>query len=163
MSGLVGDSFTFVGFPPNRSQDRKKWLERLASGLRPLVMFEAPHRIRATLADMLEVLGDRDVAICREITKIHEELVKGHISAVRARLKSPRGEFTIVVSPQPDIEIPAERPDIVQLWSEFCHLTNSGTVSRRAAINSLAKRHGLSSRTVYRAIEKSQLIGLWTY
>ncbi len=157
MSGLVGNSFTFVGFPPNRSHARTIWLKRLAPETRPVVLFEAPHRIRATLADMLAVLGDRDIAVCREITKVHEELVKGPISVVRERLHAPRGEFTIVVSPEDEkSKTSVEQVGNQQLWSEFCHLTEHEAFTRRAAIRSLAGKHDLSSRAVYEAIENEK-------
>ena len=100
MSGFTDNSFTFAGFPPNRSQaTENSWLFTLSKEARPLVLFEAPHRIRAMLRDLLEILGDREVALCREMTKIHEELVKGPVSGVLDRLSEARGEFTIIVSP----------------------------------------------------------------
>ena len=75
MSGFTDTSFTYAGFPPSRASARQSWLFDLSCEPRPLVLFEAPHRIRAMLRDMLEVLGDREVALCREMTKLHEELV----------------------------------------------------------------------------------------
>ena len=73
VSGLVKNQFTFLGFPPNRSSARKKWLRTLTSETRPLIIFEAPHRLLGSLQDMAEVLGNRQVTVCREMTKAHQE------------------------------------------------------------------------------------------
>src|SRR5919108_741811 len=74
-SGLSGDAFTFVGFPPARAEARRNWLRELAHETRPLVLYEAPHRIRDTLEDMFSIWGDRTIALGRELTKVHEEMV----------------------------------------------------------------------------------------
>src|SRR5215217_4604496 len=96
-SGLQGDQVLFVGFPPSRSTARKRWIESLRGEPRIIVFFEAPHRIRETMADLLAILGDRTVAVARELTKAHEELVVRPISEYLQRLSDPRGEFTVVV------------------------------------------------------------------
>ena len=158
-SGLVTSEFTFVGFPPSRSKDRKNWFNNLKWEGRPWVMFEAPHRIERSLNDMLEVVGDREVAICRELTKIHEELVKGPISTVLGRLRN-KGEYTVIVSPQSESSRPDRpAPDLASLLSEFGRLTEF-CGSRRAAVKELAHRHGLSSRETYERLEMAkQLLG----
>ena len=156
MSGLVEESFTFVGFPPSRSIDRKKWLHELILEPRPIVLFEAPHRICASLRDTQAVLGDRYVAVCREITKIHEELVAGQISEVLRSLSHPRGEFTVVVSPPRNAEKTPASPDLRLLWEQFGLLTKHRAFGRRAAVTKLAKRYGMSSRSVYSALEEAK-------
>ena len=98
-AGTGADGFVFVGFPPSRSKARKKWLLTVATEPRPIVLFEAPHRIRELLVDMRELLGDRLVAMGRELTKAHEELVVRPISEHLNALTSPRGEFTLLVYP----------------------------------------------------------------
>lgn len=98
VSGFSTDEFSFVGYPPRRSSDRKGWLSRLASDPRTLILFEAPHRIQATLADILEVLGDRPIVLARELTKLHEEIHRGRVSDVIRQLGRPRGEYTIVLA-----------------------------------------------------------------
>ena len=159
MSGLGGSAFTVVGFPPARSKDRMRWLERLAVEPRPLVVFEAPHRIRAALADMATVLGDRDVAVCREMTKVHEELVTGPITEVIKRLREPQGEYTIVVGPpEPAAGDGAGATDGHRLWLEFCHLTERLGCDRRLAVRILADRHALGSRSVYSLLEARKQI-----
>src|SRR5215204_2888424 len=93
-SGLQGEQVLFVGFPPSRATARKHWLEHLRNERRLIVFFEAPHRIRDTLGDLLEVFGDRIAFIGRELTKAHEELVVAPISEQLERFNEPRGEFT---------------------------------------------------------------------
>ena len=154
-SGLAACQFTFVGFPPNRSNARKLWFIDLIGEPRPLVLFEAPHRIKRSLADMLEVFGDRQIAICREMTKVHEELVKGQISEVLERVL-PKGEFTVVLSPEPVGSSQANRaPDPTTLSKEFGELTET-CGSRRAAVKELAWRYGLSARETYRRLEEAK-------
>jgi 16S rRNA (cytidine1402-2'-O)-methyltransferase len=154
-SGLAASEFTFVGFPPARSKDRVNWLNNLISEPRPLVIFEAPHRIKRSLADMLEVLGDRQIAVCREMTKIHEELVRGPISEVMEQVL-PKGELTIVLSPKPaGLEHGDTVPSLETLISEFGVLTEKAG-SRRGAIRELAGRYGLSTRETYQRLEQAK-------
>ncbi len=151
-SGLAEDSFTFAGFPPSRSQNRKQWYAELAREPRPVVFFEAPHRVRASLEDLETVGGNRTVAVCREMTKAHEDLVIGPINDVLVALAEPRGEFTIVLAP---VAAPAAKPAMpppTVLLEEFGHLAESG-LSRRASIRSLAAKYDVSSRLVYQAME----------
>lgn len=96
-SGLPADSFVFVGFLPRRRRDRQKKLEEIAHLRDTLVFFEAPHRLRSSLADLLSVLGDRRMAVCRELTKLHEEVRRGTTSEMLEHFTSPRGEFVLVV------------------------------------------------------------------
>ena len=153
-SGLAGDGFTFVGFPPPRARDRKRWLEQIAGEPRPVVLFEAPHRIKATLDDMAGVIGNRQVALCREMTKLHENCVIGPISDIAAHLGEPRGEYTIVLDAAPEaLSEPAGNPPAGIVWDEFCHLTQTGGLDRRAAIRRLAEKHRLSSRAIYAIVE----------
>ena len=153
-SGLAGDGFTFVGFPPPRTHGRKRWLQRVTADPRPIVMFEAPHRIKATLSDMTSVAGNRRVAVCREMTKLHEHYVVGPISKVAARLPEPRGEYTIVLEAAPATAgDQAGNPAATVVWEEFCRLTETGGLERRAAIRSLAEKYRLTSRAVYSIIE----------
>src|SRR5580704_1992404 len=89
VSGLPSDSFTFRGFTPTRLKDQNKWFDRLLAVGGTVVFFEAPHRIRATLQRLLVVAGDCQVVVAREMTKVHEELVRGPISELLKRLDAP--------------------------------------------------------------------------
>jgi 16S rRNA (cytidine1402-2'-O)-methyltransferase len=156
-SGLPTDAFSFVGFPPPKAMARERWLLDLAGRRETLVFFEAPHRIRATLEAALAVLGDRQISVGRELTKLHEEMVRGTISDALASLPEPRGEFTIVLAGAEDekatVVLP---PGPEQLLHEFGQLTNPSGLSRREAVSSLAGRYGLSSRDLYALIEEAK-------
>lgn len=156
MSGLAGGPFTFVGFPPTRSKARKKWASDLELEPRTIVMFEAPHRIKETLRDLSDVFQDREASVCREITKIHEELVKGPINELVDRISVTKGEFTVVIGPA---QVTAESPrsvDDAEIWIEFCHLTEKVGLGRREALRQIAGTHGLRARDVYAAVESEK-------
>jgi len=96
ISGVASDEFLFIGFLPSKKNARRTKLSEIANVTATLVFYEAPHRIEETLEDMHEVLGDREVCVAREITKIHEESLFGKLSEVRPRVKAV-GEFVIVL------------------------------------------------------------------
>jgi 16S rRNA (cytidine1402-2'-O)-methyltransferase len=153
-SGIGGQTFTFMGFPPIRLNDRNKWLAELRSAGRPVVFFEAPHRIRETLEQIERVIGDRYVSVARELTKTHEEFVRGPISLVVKQLAVPIGEFTIVVDIGHSTDnLPTAPVSPERLTAELGQMTMSGTFSRRQAISKLARTHGLPPNEVYDAIE----------
>ena len=156
-SGLPTAAFSFIGFPPPKAQARERWLRDLAARRETLVFFEAPHRIRETLKAALEVLGDRQISVGRELTKMHEEIVRGKISEVLARPMQSRGEFTVVLAGAADEESTAGVPvsaDVVA--DEFYRLTNSENMLRREAISLLARRFNMSSRDIYKIVEASK-------
>ena len=159
-SGVRSDTFLFMGFPPIRSKDRKHWLADIQRAGRPVVFYEAPHRLRRTLAEIRSLIGDVPIIAARELTKAHEELVRGPISTVLDRLTTPRGEFTVVLEivHVPDIE-PRDVPDDVAIDDEFGELTNNRHLTRKDAIISLADKHNLSRNQVYSAIERARKSG----
>jgi 16S rRNA (cytidine1402-2'-O)-methyltransferase len=157
VSGMPTERFTFLGFPPTRSKDRKQWLTDLAGLGGTAIFFEAPHRIRRTLEDISSAVGDRTIMLGRELTKMHEELVRGPISVVLGGLAEPRGEFTVVIDIGQSTETEtAQLPLGAAALNEFGELTNGGGLSRRAAIASLAKKYRRSARDVYAAIERAK-------
>jgi 16S rRNA (cytidine1402-2'-O)-methyltransferase len=153
-SGYPADEFVFAGFAPSRSKDRDRWLRGLAEERRTVVFFESPHRIAQTLSGMADILGERPITIARELTKLHEEVV--HTKAVKAStLQIPqRGEFTIVLAPFSKPEEPEQVIDDKQLSSYFCHMTDSGALSRREALVATADKFGLSPNDVYDRLER---------
>jgi len=155
-SGIGGDEFLFVGFPPSRAAARLEWLSRLASEPRPLVLYEAPHRIRATLGDMLAAFGDRMMALGRELTKAHEELVVRPISHHLAAISEGRGEYTLVVAAASSVESYPDVPSATALYTEFGQLIEIEGVTRRSAIKQLALKYGLGARRVYALVEEGR-------
>ena len=159
-SGLASGEFVFVGFPPSRSSTRTRWLEGLAKEPRLLVLYEAPHRVRHTLEAMLQVLGDRRVALGRELTKAHEELVVRPISQHLSEMREPLGEYTLVVAPaNAATSSTADVPDDEVVAAEFGELTNNADVDRREALGMLASKYGLPKREVYAILERAKNSG----
>ena len=161
VSGFEAGVFAFLGFPPARGKDRRQWFERLKSAGPIVVFYEAPHRIRQTMEQLQAVVGDCAVVIGRELTKTHEELVRGPISEAIKRLAAPKGEFTVVVNLGQSIEnemaaLAEHAPPDEQLLVELGRMTELAGFSRRAAISAIAKRHALSSKAVYAAIERAK-------
>jgi 16S rRNA (cytidine1402-2'-O)-methyltransferase len=160
-SGLPTEAFLFLGFPPTRAKDRKLWFARVTRVGGTVVFFEAPHRIRRTLTELQELVGNCEVVIGRELTKIHEELVRGPIMEVVSRLKDEKGEFTVVayigLIPDKMIATPTATPSDNILLGE---ITDNMGGSRRAAVADLARKHGLAPNKVYQAIERAKKSGL---
>ena len=109
LSGLATARFTFEGFLPSGKKERRAALEELTGEVRTMVFHEAPHRLRQTLADMAELLGDRPVALCRELTKLHEDTVRTTLAQAAAfyRDNEPRGEYVLVVAGREKQNLPA--------------------------------------------------------
>lgn len=97
VSGLPASRFLFLGFPPARPGPRRRFIEAFASFPYTVVLFEAPHRLRATLADLAAVLGTRRLAVCHELTKVHEEVFRGTAAEALEHFAIPKGEFTLVI------------------------------------------------------------------
>ena len=158
-SGAPANSFTFVGFPPRRPSERKQWCEALATEPRTLIFFESPHRLVATLKLMKICWGDRMMALCREMTKMHEELVVRPISGLLSAIGSPRGEYTCVVWPAFQSQrTPSDLPPGADLLAELGRLTEiSG--SRRSAVKELGRRYGRTARQMYTEVERAKTLG----
>jgi 16S rRNA (cytidine1402-2'-O)-methyltransferase len=160
VSGLPSDSFAFLGFPPVRSKDRTAWFGRVRSVGGTIVFFEGPHRIRETLDQLRREVGDCQVVVCRELTKTHEELVRGPISGVLTKVGALLGEFTVVVDVgQITDNVSAKPPTAEEVLVEFGYLTHSGKLSRRAAVSALAKRYHMGANAIYRLIEAGKQSG----
>jgi 16S rRNA (cytidine1402-2'-O)-methyltransferase len=159
-SGLPTDSFSFLGFPPTRSKPRSDWFARVREIGGTVVFFEAPHRIRETLAELQRTAGDCSVVIGRELTKVHEELVRGPISTVLSGLSDDRGEFTVVVSIGLSTnKEPPPGPSGADLAHEIGVMTANVGMTKRKAINIVARKHGLAPNKVYDALEAAKKSG----
>jgi 16S rRNA (cytidine1402-2'-O)-methyltransferase len=149
-SGLPTDAFLFVGFLPAKRNARREKLAALRSVRETLVMYEAPHRIRETLLEAQAVLGNRRAALAREITKLHEQFLRGTLSDISAQLQEPRGEITLVIAGASEAELqPA--PSTASLTTQLAQLMQTG-ISRNDALKQLAKMRGLSKKEAYRLL-----------
>jgi 16S rRNA (cytidine1402-2'-O)-methyltransferase len=155
LSGLPSDRFTFEGFLPRKSGERAALLHELRAEPRTMVFFEAPHRLAASLASMRDVFGpDRSAAICRELTKTYEEVIRGPLSELAVRVESGlRGEITIVVAGSSAEERRVSAGlETAEDWStRVADLVATG-FDRRSAITHVAKEAGISRRLVYAAV-----------
>ncbi|HEY82064.1 MAG TPA: 16S rRNA (cytidine(1402)-2'-O)-methyltransferase [Dehalococcoidia bacterium] len=146
VSGLPTDRFLYLGFLPRRASARRTLLESVADEPGTIVILEAPHRLQATLSDLLSVLGDREIAVCRELTKLHEEIFRGTTSQAMAHFTQPRGEFTLVIKGRGK-----RKPEMTQAIEQRLHdMYLSGTTAKEA-IAEVARDTGLPKRELYRA------------
>jgi 16S rRNA (cytidine1402-2'-O)-methyltransferase len=138
-AGLPGDAFCFLGFLPRTKKARRALLNSAATLPWTLVAFETPHRLRASLEDILASLGDRPMTVCRELTKLHEELYRGVISDALEHFQTPRGEFVLVIEGASSIrggalETPITEPiDDNALREQLTTLKAQGVTARDAA------------------------------
>jgi 16S rRNA (cytidine1402-2'-O)-methyltransferase len=155
-SGFPLDSLTVLGFVPARSKDRTGFLSAVNQVRGVVTFFEAPHRIRQTLIAAEELLGERQIVVGRELTKVHQEFIRGTAGAILERLGEPKGEFTVVVGPLGTECAQPVLPDDQALALEFGHIANNGVGDRRAAIAAVARKYGRPTREVYAAIERAK-------
>jgi 16S rRNA (cytidine1402-2'-O)-methyltransferase len=146
-SGLPSDVFTFAGFLSNRQGRRREKLQEYASESRLLIFYEAPKRLLTTLRDMLEILGDREVVIARELTKMYEEFLRGRLSVLleQAEQTKIRGEVAILVAPS-DEPVVVDTPRMEELLSRYLA---SGEFSLKDAVKQVMEETGLPKSTVY--------------
>ncbi|MFN6466229.1 MAG: 16S rRNA (cytidine(1402)-2'-O)-methyltransferase [Nostoc sp. DedVER02] len=147
-AGLPTDRFVFEGFLPAKTQHRQERLESLQTESRTLIFYESPHRLRDTLQDLAQVWGsDRQIVLCRELTKLYEEFWRGTIAEAIAYYsqREPQGEYTLVVA-----GIPASQPQLTEeeLKAELKQLISQG-ISRSQASRQLAKFTSLPRREIY--------------
>ena len=145
ISGIPADGFVYLGYLPSRKAARARFLDEIASESKTLVAFETPHRLTASLKDILEALGDRHIAVCRELTKMHEEVFRGAVSEAIDHFTEPRGEFTLVVEGADDTTTPVPREDAREMMAR---LKGQGA-SARDAISVTMAATGLSRRELY--------------
>lgn len=146
-SGLPVAEFQFIGFLPAKSAARRRMLVELATNSMTVVAYESPHRIADSLSDMHEILGARPMVLARELTKVHEEFLRGSPDEIRRLLlerSSVKGEITILIAPS------KKKNEIENPLSEVHRLQTEEGLDRMEAIKAVAKRLGLPKREVYR-------------
>ena len=155
VSGLPTGRFTFEGFLPANKKERRTALLRLQGEERTMVFHEAPHKLRATLSDMAEILGDRPVALCRELTKLHEETLRTTLSAAVALYaeREPRGEYVLVVAGARPMEEPAVT--LEEGVSRVQRLREDG-IKMKEAVRSVAGQRALNKNELYDAVLKAE-------
>ncbi|QHT58678.1 16S rRNA (cytidine(1402)-2'-O)-methyltransferase [Paenibacillus lycopersici] len=161
VSGLPTERFLFAGFPPRERKPLAAWLTKLQRQEETLICYESPHRVAKTLPVMLEVLGDRRIAMVRELTKRHEEIVRGTIAECIAWLEEhpPLGEYCIVIAGLSGEEAAAAQQEETMWWTALSleeHVAHYETLSgdRKEAIKRTALDRGLQKRDVYNEVMK---------
>jgi 16S rRNA (cytidine1402-2'-O)-methyltransferase len=156
-AGLPVNEFRFVGFLPNKRLARLRLLKGL-QGERTVVFYEAPHRVVETLEDILDNLGDRPLVLAREVTKLHEEFLRGPVSEVLLSLKARavKGEITLVLGPQDaHAEGPAGLPER-SIRQDVSRAMSEQGLDERAALKTVAKARGISKSEAYRQLQSEK-------
>lgn len=155
-SGLPTDRFHFVGFLPSKRTQRRKALKPLQDEAATLIFYEAPHRIAESLADMAAVLGNRHVVLAREVTKMHEEFLRGRLDRLLPAIKKRRlrGEITVLVAPPDEVARKRPRRGGVSLRARVQRLQKQKGLTFKAALKQVARQLGLSRDEVYRRLQE---------
>jgi 16S rRNA (cytidine1402-2'-O)-methyltransferase len=156
-SGLPTEQFRFVGFLPARSGERRNALESLKDAAETLIFYEAPHRIHDMLADLASIFGsERQMVLARELTKIHEEMLRGTVSDIATELKgrpAVKGEMTVIVAGKPE---KVERVQQHTLASRMLQLMTEASVDEKAALKQVAREFGLGKSEAYREWQRTK-------
>ncbi|HEX8763772.1 MAG TPA: 16S rRNA (cytidine(1402)-2'-O)-methyltransferase, partial [Candidatus Acidoferrum sp.] len=150
-SGMPTEEFLFVGFLPARSGQRRRALERLRIEDRTIILYEAPHRVVECIADALKVLGDRPGCLAREVTKLHEEFLRGKLSQILKSVekRAVRGEITLLLGPPGRAEVSAVGDSSQPLAARVEELVRQARLDRKEALKLAAKERGLTRRAAY--------------
>lgn len=157
-SGLPTDAFLYLGYLPRKSSERQRFLAQIVDLPYTLVFLEAPHRLVAALQDLLAVLGDRPAAVARELTKVHEEFVRGTLKELLAHFSehAPRGEFTLVVAGKPPASGRWSEEEVRQAVRDRLDQSNGDKMSASSLADEIAALAGWRRRAVYRIILELQ-------
>ncbi|MBA3348945.1 MAG: 16S rRNA (cytidine(1402)-2'-O)-methyltransferase [Actinobacteria bacterium] len=150
VSGLASDRFAFEGFMPRARGERRRRIAALADEPRTLVIYESPHRLEASLSDLVELWGDRPAALVRELTKVHEEVLRAPLTALldEVRARSPRGELVLVVAGATYAPREVLEDELARRANE---LMGAG-IPRQDALRQVARETGVARRKVFDAL-----------
>ncbi len=155
VSGFPADRFLFLGFLPKTRKARRATLQDARQEPGTLVCFETPHRINAALEDISATLGDRRLAVCRELTKLHEEIFRGTAEEASQHFQQPRGEFVIVIQGAPEQATGPADSDIAQAISDL----EQGGLTGRNLVDEVTAKTGAARSRVYRMVLESSRHG----
>jgi 16S rRNA (cytidine1402-2'-O)-methyltransferase len=150
-AGLPNEEFVFVGFMPARSGERRRMLERLRIEERTIIFYEAPHRVAESIADLLDILGDRPACLAREVTKLYEEFLRGKLSQLAESLaeRPARGEITLLVGPPEQSGVSGQADSTQSLSDRVEELIRQAKLDRKDALKLAAKERGITRRAAY--------------
>ena len=147
-SGFNTREFIFIGFLLANNSDKKNKLEEIKDENKTLIFYEAPHKIKSTLEVMKEILGDRNIVLAREITKIHEEFIRGHISEVQEKINEARGEFVILIEGTNNKNAQKEFLNNLSLEEHYKYYLNKN-LDKKEIIKKIAKDRNKSKNEIY--------------
>jgi 16S rRNA (cytidine1402-2'-O)-methyltransferase len=159
VSGFPLIPLTILGFPPRRSKDRTGWFKESSKMQHTFTFFESPQRIAATLREFATYLGERPIIMARELTKVHQSILRGTAQSISLQLQQVRGEVTVVVGPEIAGNLVSAQVDDdvgASAVEYFGCLTKTDGTTRRQAISLAARRFGLSAKSVYQAVEQAK-------
>ncbi len=154
-SGLPVDKFRFLGFLPSKKGERRKSLEQLKDAPKTLVFYEAPHRLLEMLKDAREILGERDIVVAREVTKVHEEFVRGNLGTALEYLKRKpvKGEITVLIGLNAAADVKSGASPGGSVIAEVQAIMAEKKIDERAALKAVARTRGVSKSEVYRLLQ----------
>jgi 16S rRNA (cytidine1402-2'-O)-methyltransferase len=158
VSGLSTDALFFGGFLPSKRTERRRRLQEIAEIPATLIFYEAPHRLGKSLADCFEILGDRQAAVARELTKLHEDITRGSLTALAAKYSNAniKGEIVLIIDRNRGLQRVSERSEnIVDRVNELIAAGDD----RKVALKRAAKEFGLSKAEAYRLIQAEKNTG----
>ncbi len=147
-SGFSTREFEFVGFLSKNNKEKKEKLSELKNESRTLIFYESPHKLKNTLEIMIEILGDREIVLAKEITKIHEEFIRGTISEILSKLDTVKGEFVIVVQGAEKIDEEKEFLNNLTLKEHYKYYENKN-FEKKEIIKMIAKDRGKNKNEIY--------------
>ena len=158
-SGFPVLPLTICGFPPNRSKPRSEWIAAVSRLQSTVTFFEAPHRLIQTLTDAVPLLGNRQILVARELTKLHQEFIRGTAEALAREITEVRGEVTVVVEPPQTPTVKRVELTDNDLADKIGLMTDTGGLSRGQIAARAAKELGMTRREVYAALERAKQSG----
>lgn len=149
-SGLNTDTFLFLGFLPLNKKNRKQKLEQMKESTQTTIIYEAPHKLQSTLKDLEEFVSDRNVVLARELTKIHEEFIRGNIKEIIEKSKDVKGEMIILIEGKPEITLEEKQQEFknMSLEEHFSFYEKQG-FDKKDSIKKIAKDRGVPKNEIY--------------
>lgn len=153
VSGMPSRRFSFEGFLPADKNERRRCIEKFANEERTLIFYEAPHKLAAALADLADILGDRQIAIVRELTKIHEQVIRTTLKAAAEKYSSEeiKGEIVIIVEGAPE---KSDEPMTLAEATELARMLEKGGESKTNAAKLAARESGIKKGDIYKELLK---------
>lgn len=150
-SGISSKEICFIGFLSGIKKDKKEKLEELKYETKTIILYEAPHKLKNTLETLLEVLGDRNIVLARELTKIHEEFIRGRTSEILSKLEEIKGEFVIIIEGSKENKTDVEKNNLSELTLEghYNFYENQG-LDKKEIIKKIAKDRNVNKNEIYK-------------